>query len=54
MIEYNLEALKNPHDPPNISDVITFWTMVGIGSAGILGTLIVVAVVRLKKKPEVP
>ncbi|NHJ47377.1 MAG: zinc ABC transporter substrate-binding protein [Asgard group archaeon] len=54
MIEYNLEALKNPHDPPKIGDVVTFWTMVSLGSAGIVGTLIVVAIVRLKKRKEIP
>jgi ABC-type Zn uptake system ZnuABC Zn-binding protein ZnuA len=53
MMEYNLEALKNPHDPPKIGDVATFWAMVSIGGAGILGTLITVAIVRFRKRKEV-
>lgn len=52
MMEYNLEALKNPHDPPRVGDIATFWTMMSIGCVGIFGTLIVVVVVRTKKRKE--
>jgi zinc transport system substrate-binding protein len=53
MIEYDLEALKNPHDPVIISDVVTFWTLVGVGGAGFITIFIVVVVVRYRKPNEV-
>jgi ABC-type Zn uptake system ZnuABC Zn-binding protein ZnuA len=54
MMEYNIEALKNPHDPPKIGEIATFWTMVSLGSASILATLIVVVIVRIKNRKVVP
>ncbi|HUT81199.1 MAG TPA: metal ABC transporter substrate-binding protein [Candidatus Bathyarchaeia archaeon] len=53
MIEYDLEALKNPHDPAKITDKATFWTLVGLGSAGFIATFIAVIVVRVRKPNEV-
>jgi hypothetical protein len=54
MMEYNIEALKNPHDPPKIGEIATFWTMVSLGSASIIATLIVVVIVRIKNRKVVP
>ncbi len=53
MIKYNLEALKNPHAPAKISDAVTFWILIGLGSAGFIATFIVVMVVRFRKPTEV-
>lgn len=50
MMEYNLEALKNPHDPPKIGEIATFWTMVSLGCVSIFATIIVVVVVRIKNR----
>jgi len=52
MIKYNLEALKNPHDPQKFGDLVTYWTLVGIGCSGILGTILLVVIVRVRKGKE--
>lgn len=49
MILFNLEALRNPYEPSAANLSWYWWTLVGFGAAGFVGTLITVFIVRSKK-----
>ncbi len=49
MILFNLEALRNPHEPAVANLNWYWWTLVGFGAASFVGTWITVFIVRSKK-----
>jgi len=49
MIRFNLEAIRNPYEPSVANLNWYWWTLVGLGGAGFVGTLITVFIVRSKK-----
>jgi len=50
MIEYDLIALQNPHEPPKIGDIVSFWLLIALNGATFLGVFVLVVIVRLRKK----
>ncbi len=54
MIEYDLIALKNPHEPPKIGDVVSFWFLIALNGSGFLAISILVIVVRYRHKEDLP
>ncbi|MBD3192001.1 MAG: hypothetical protein GF308_15245 [Candidatus Heimdallarchaeota archaeon] len=49
MIDYNLEALLHPYDPPVTTINWYWWVLIGVGGIGIIGLGTTVIAVRIRK-----
>lgn len=49
MIDYNLEALRHPYDPPITGIKWYWWMLIGVGGIGIVGICVMVMIVRIRR-----